>query len=236
MSDSPVDVPTLEAIERLVLGQDMSARDAIAGRLRKPLYEAIREAHSLFADFQRMHATWPKSDRRIMSVALMLHAAANNLITSLHLLAIGLPVPAGNLMRQYFECTAMALLFSDSSLPDFAKYDANKTTFDAQAAVSRLGQKKVAGSLEKLLGFDNGAWRAAVSQRDFYHKHSHSTVVSIGFILDFRKSKGAILVHSYDPKKHNMYKKELTARTMAIRQLHHLVRALHRLHNSSGKP
>lgn len=122
----------------------------------------------------------------------------------------------------------MALLFADPSLPDFERFDANRARFDAGGAVDRLANKKVGSSVQRTLNITSDGWRTLVATRNFYHKHSHNTALALGYALDWRKSKGTALGSHYDPKKHALYRMELTGRLTALKTIESLVNVLDR--------
>lgn len=224
MSDSS----SHKLISSIVLGEEVSVRSEFMRRHKRQVNQCIRRATQVYDEFQQLHVTWGNHDERRMAVALTIHASLQNVLSSLYMLASGYPVAAGNSMRQYVETLAVSLLFADPNLSDFSRYTANKKTFDFSGAVNRLTQKKVSHSLRASLGITSNGWKTLIGTRDFYHLHSHTSVVALGFLLDWRKGQGVVLGAHYDPKKHRVYAKELTARLVALTALVQLVRTVDR--------
>ena len=163
-----------------------------------------------------------------MTVALSVHIAIHNVVSSVALLVSGYPVPAGNSMRQYVEALAMALLFSDESLTYYERFQANRMHFNASTAPDKLRIKKVGKSIQRRLDITSDGWDTLIATRDFYHKHSHNSVVAREYLMDWRSGFGAVLGAHYDPEKRDFYETELRGRHTALRALESVVEVFDR--------
>ena len=102
---------TLEAIRRALISDDGDVR----GRFQKEFPTEIEAlAHELYqtCGLLRQFTKSVSEDLRAAWVEQFLFAAFNCVLTSAHLLLSGLLIPSGNLMRQFCEACATALLAS----------------------------------------------------------------------------------------------------------------------------
>src|ERR1035437_10197554 len=93
-------------------------------------------------------------EKRPAEVLLFVHTALNSILTAFHLLVSGYPVPSGNLMRQFGECVAMALMCADKSLSVFDRYVGNRRQFPIHKALDLVTQERISRSLQKNLHLD----------------------------------------------------------------------------------
>ncbi len=89
-------------------------------------------------------------DKRSAWVSEFLFVALNNLLTAIHLLISGLPLPFGNLMRQRAEALATALLLSHAGTGVFEELERDLDHFPVHKAMDRVSRSKNA----RLLGVD----------------------------------------------------------------------------------
>lgn len=230
----PDPVP-LDTFRRIVRGDEDEIRATFYRRHKKQVEESARLAHAAFSALHECHPHWDTTNRRRMTCAHMIHLCVHNLLTSVALLSSGYPVPAGNAMRQYAEALAMALLFSDESLPDYDRFENNRQHFDAGAAPQRLANKKVGRSVQQRLSVTSDGWQALIDTQKLYSQHSHNSAFAISFNFSWRKKEGTILGAHYDIKKHNVYKAELAARVQALRAVKDLVAIFDRIWSNDGE-
>jgi hypothetical protein len=80
-------------------------------------------------------------NRRSAWVFQYLYVALNNLFNSFHLRISGYTTPAGNLMRQWGECVAMAHLLSHPKINTFGIYDKNPEQFPVHTALDHVKRR-----------------------------------------------------------------------------------------------
>lgn len=147
--------------------------------------------------------------KRPAEVLLFVHVALNSIFTALHLLVSGYAIPAGNLMRQYAESVAMAMLCADESLDVFERYTSNRQQYPTHKALDLITREKVSRTLQKSLHLDKQGYAGFVSTMKFYDNLSHASAITLGYTFMFSKMGGLILGAQADPKKHAQYRREI---------------------------
>jgi len=98
--------------------------------------KGIKAAHDSL-DLLR-HRLKDKGDEQVATIELFFHSAINSVLCAVHLLVSGYPTPAGNLMRQFTEAIAMALLCLDSDSNVMERFTSNPKGFSVDAAPTML--------------------------------------------------------------------------------------------------
>lgn len=213
---------TAEDVRKVVLTDNEATRK----RFRKTFTKEIRETTALLAraqnDFRRLEQVTPV-DHRPATVLFFLHGAFNSLLTSLHLLISGFPVPAGNMMRHYSECLAMAMLCTVEKCGIYERYRSRDAPFRAHKAVSTATQGKMARALEDALGVDPVMWKRYADLMKFFDEHSHASDLAMSYALMFGGEGGLVLGAEFDPKKRKQYKVELSSRKQAAHILRDVI-------------
>jgi len=132
-------------------------------------------------------------EKRPAEVLLFVHTALNSILTSFHLLVSGYPVPSGNLMRQFAECVAMALMCADKSLNVFDRYVANRRQFPIHKALDLVTQERISRSLQKKLHLDKQGYSEFIQVMKFYDTLSHASAMTLGHTFMFSQMGGLVL-------------------------------------------
>ncbi len=154
-------------------------------------------------------------NRRIGTVTAFVYTAANSLLTSVQLLLAGMLIPSGNLMRQYGEATAMALLCSSPALDVFDRVDGSPKTFPVHESLTLVARKRALRALQ----IDGKAWQGFMSITKFYNDLSHPSVLALYSQFMFAKRGWLILGGEFDQGKLKEYRIELTRRISGARVL-----------------
>ena len=144
-----------------------------------------------------------KGDVQVATIELFFHAAINSVLCAVHLLVSGYPTPAGNLMRQYTEAVAMALLCLDNASNVLQRFTNNPKGFSVDAAPTMLRNKKRGEALKRLIDFDPDAWETALELKEIYDALSHSSAYSLAHALALGAERGMILGGEFDQDKEN---------------------------------
>jgi hypothetical protein len=148
-----------------------------------------------------------------------LYIAFNNLFTAFQLLTSGLQVPAGNLMRQYGESLAMALLFSHREINAYERFAQNPSHFPAKTAVDLVNNNRN----RQLLGIHQEGWKSFREITKFYNDFSHPSQISIASTHMFENG-GRQLGAEVDSEKFDYYEREVS---LGISAAMRLIDAIH---------
>jgi len=158
-------------------------------------------------------------DDRSAHVQAFAFTALNSLITSTNLLLSGLQLPSGNLMRQYGEASAMALLCSHPSIDVLARMRKDPHSFPYQNAIEIVGRKRN----RRLLGLKAPEWKTFGNIGKFYDRFSHASFFAIASQTMFGQPGMLIVLGEFDPEKIEPYRIEMRRRKTAATVLGHLM-------------
>jgi hypothetical protein len=173
---------TAELIHEIVYSDNGPARRKFAQKHGDEVDSFIKTATECHLAIETRAKQWPKTERSEW-VRLFLHVAANNLTSAVHLLVSGYPVPAGNLLRQFAEAVAMAMLICDSQSQVLELFLKDQEKYPVDGAINKILQKKQQKRLIELLGLDTDAWQQFKKMTGFYGFHSHASVLSVLFSI-----------------------------------------------------
>ncbi|OQW62900.1 MAG: hypothetical protein BVN28_04920 [Nitrospira sp. ST-bin4] len=162
------------------------------------------------------------ADLRAAWVEKFVFSAFNSLFVSCHLLISGLLLPAGNLMRQYAEASAMALLCSHHAIDVLRRFDKDPTKFPVHDAVRLVRNRRNT----ELLRINAQGWTSFEAISKWYDQYSHVTVLSLTTDTLLQKPGSVILGGKFDDGKCEAYRKELGLRVSAMARLCELVVAV----------
>jgi hypothetical protein len=157
------------------------------------------------------------------TLELFFHAAANSVLCSLHHLVSGYPIAAGNLMRHYTECVAMALLCLDPSIGVLEAYTRQRKEYPVHNAPTRLRRRNVRSALKAKLEFDPAAWETVLEIAQLYDQLSHASALSLAHQIMVDTDNMMIIGSEYDPAKREPYRQDLVRRASAAESLAHLI-------------
>lgn len=162
-------------------------------------------------------------DIREAWVEKFIFSAFNNSFVSCHLFISGFMVPAGNLMRQYAEASAMALLCSHHSIDVLKRFHQDPTKFPVQDAVQLVRKRRNTD----LLKINAQGWASFEAISKWYDKYSHASYLTFADQIVFATPGSIILGGKFDDGKSEAYRKELGLRVSAMEQLNKLSVAVH---------
>lgn len=150
-------------------------------------------------------------DVRAAYVEAYAFTALNSLITSTHLLVSGMMVPSGNMMRQYGEAIAMALLCSEPKLNAYEKLKADPKKYPVHKSIDLLATKKV----QSTLGVNPKEFARFQRLTKFFSNYSHVSQLGVGSQFIFSKPGWLGLGGAFDLAKIEQYRQELAWRQTA---------------------
>lgn len=149
--------------------------------------------------------------------ALVYMAISLHILSMKHFLS-GHAVAAGCLFRQAIESIALALLCSGKELRILERFVADKySTNNAVRDVLRYW---------KNLGLTNDGVVTLKDVRDFYHKYSHPSPLTIATFMSFSNRGGLYFGAAFDERKIDAYRKEAGARIALAKEFPHFVDAV----------
>ena len=150
-----------------------------------------------------------KDDERRAHVSALVYVAVTLHVLSMKLFLSGQTVAAGNLFRQVIESIALALLCSGKNLEVLDRFIADRySSNDAVRDVLRNAGK---------LSLKGDALEALKQSREFYHKYSHITKMTIAVGMSFSQRGGLHVGASFDEGKLDAYQKEIRGRVSLAR-------------------
>lgn len=165
-------------------------------------------------------------EKRPATVLLFVHTAINSVLSSLHLFVSGFPVSAGQLMRHFAECVAMAMMCADKSCGVYEAYIQDRETYPVHKSLDLITQQKITRALQKSLGINKEAYARFARMMKFYDHHSHASAITLSYSFIFRESGGLVIGSQVDPAKRSQYKVELRSYKRACETLLILVERL----------
>ncbi|KJS02630.1 MAG: hypothetical protein VR68_02585 [Peptococcaceae bacterium BRH_c4a] len=215
-----------EDLKQLILYDDEETRSHFVDLFRKEIDTFSTALYQAYERLEQMTQRVP-SNVRSAWVHAYLFNAFNNLLNSLRLSMSGLFLPAGNLMRQYGESIAMALLCCHDKIDVFDRFLNNPDKFPVQKALA-IDQKK-----KRLLEIDHGGWEQFREITSFFDKYSHASALALANSNKFSEPGTLIIGSGFDPDKVGAYRKEINLQISACRALfdtiqkteHHLTKS-----------
>lgn len=198
----------------VVFDDHSQSRAAFVAVFPSEVDRAISALTLSYAGYQDLWARFPEGERSAV-VFSFLHLANNSLISALHLLISGFLAPAGNLMRQFAEATAMTLLCAEKSNGTLEHYLKQGFNYPVHKAIDRLSKRK----FQQAIGIEAEGWRSFKEISSFYDSHSHASDMSIAANIIFDHPGKVILAGQFDPGKSTAYKIELSRISSAAASL-----------------
>jgi len=167
-----------------------------------------------------------EGDKRKSYIAAYLFKAINDLVNSFNILISGQLIPAGNLMRQFFESSAIAILLSSEKLDFLERIEKEGNKFPAHKSLNYVSKHK------KKLNINENGWNAFRKFEKNYDLYSHSSpfsLVDTSLYLKKRDKKGSLLLKfgaDFDPDRINHYRIEIERRISAVKSLKNIIDGL----------
>jgi hypothetical protein len=212
----------------LVFGDNAVAQDWFARVFSADVRQCIAAVTKAFNRYKDLSDTIAL-EKRPATVTLFVHAAVNSVLTSLHLFVSGFPIPAGQLMRHFAECIAMAMMCSDPSCGVYELYAADRRNYPVHKSLDLVTQQRISKALQKSLNMDKENYSKFAKFMKFYDHHSHASALTLGYSMVFTVAGGLVLGSQVDPSKKAQYKAELRSYSRACNTLVVLVTMLERV-------
>ena len=201
---------------------DTESPDQYLSRYPKQFDRFVASMAAAYRAWEEFDRTIEGSEQRAHISALIFGALSLHAMST-KLLIWGFLVPAGNTMRQVLEIISMALLASKPVLGFLDRYTSGRYSTD-------LAVRDVLKIAEKL----NLVREALVTlreARDFYHKFSHPTLITITTYIQFGGGN-TYFGASFDVSKQYAYEKEINTRVQVAGLLENMIRGIR--HNLDG--
>lgn len=227
MAAAPENIDTLTATSarQLLLDDQHMAREWF----NRTFSRLIREISADIASANNAHrrfASGADVSNHASVVIAFTHTALHALITSAQLLISGYPVPSGHMMRQYAECSVMALMCAVTETGVFERYDRDPQKFPVHKSLEMLSRKEIRKAVEASIGFSHEEYLKFVRAMRFFDKLSHASALVIGHSIVFSKAGGLVLGSHIDTSKRKEYRKTLTHYGPAARVYERMVQTI----------
>lgn len=189
-------------------------------QFKKEISQFVDLIHEDYKLFKLVDKDCRNDYRRSFTSAYLYHAI-NDLISSFDLFLSGYIVPSGNLLRQFTESCAMAILLSNNRINYFNYFKKHWDNKTIDSIKVNKAFSKVSDNLNKL-GISRRAWNEIRKIRNFEHQYSHPTLLSLTANIDFC-SENEILGPHYDLEKIGTYGKEMGMRIIAAKYLKSII-------------
>lgn len=217
MKELPIE-PSESAMRDLILSDQAHVRERFAKEFSTEIDEIVVALTKAYSAYRRLEET-VLLDHRAAYAQAFAYAALNNLITSTHLFLTGLQLPSGNLMRQYGEATAMALLCSHPKIDVLARVRKDPHAFPYHKAIEIVSRKPN----RKLLDLKGPEWKTFGDIAKFYDRFSHASFFAVASQTMFDQPGMLIVLGDFDSQKLHAYRIELKRRKTAATVVGHLM-------------
>jgi len=163
-----------------------------------------------------------KGNKQRSYIAAFLFSGINNLVSSFHLLISGYLVPSGNLMRQFMESLAMAILLSNRDLNYSERFEKEGNKFPVHKALNYV--LKDASKLK----INRRGWEEFLKIEKFYDFTSHASAFALANMFHFSRKGVVIIGADFDPAKLKAYAKEINTRISGANCLENIVEGIQR--------
>jgi hypothetical protein len=197
---------SIEEAKNVILSEITKPDEAVAtgflGRYEGKAAQFAELMAQAMMDWQALTAEAERNEK-IGLVANLVYCAITLHIQSMKLFLSGHIIAAGNLSRQVTEAIATALLSSGKTLPVLDRFVEGK--YSTKKAVADVQKQR------KILGLKEDGLKALAQSENFYHLHSHLTLMTIGAMTSFEE-QGLYIGASFDAEKIEQYDKEIASR------------------------
>ncbi len=175
------------------------------------------ELDSLVASLARAFGAYRDVDdqsglgTRASYVAAFFFTALNCLVTSSQLFLAGMLIPAGNLMRQYGESVAMALLCSAPQLDVLARLERDPKRFPIHTSLDLVNRR----AARRALAVDHDGWERFHGITKWYDNFSHPSLLVLQSQIMFSSEGMNSIGGEFDGAKTEQYRIELVRRRSA---------------------
>lgn len=202
-------LPDAVDFEGIVLECDEVTRSQFREAFPSDVSAIIEGLAAAYAAIREFEANVEK-DVRAAWVDVFLFNALDCIASSSKLFLMGLVIPAGNLMRQYGEACAMAMLSSHDGLQVLQRLESAEG-YPTHTAIHYVSKKKVRGKLK----IDTNGWDEFAAITRWYDRFSHASSMSVASIVSLSESGFYVLGGGFDAAKADTYRKELRLRGSA---------------------
>lgn len=195
---------TLDQFREVILGSYEEVRTEFTVRFGPGIENFTLLTHKVYRQIQTMESRVPYEDRSAWTYQF-LYVALNHLVSGFHLQISGFLVPSGNLMRQFGEALAMALLCSHRKINVFDRFIKEKEKFPAHKSLEMVRK----GQNRKLLQIDRERWDELEAINRFYDHLSHPGLYGSSALEVFSHPSAKSLGGSFDARKVEFYDREI---------------------------
>ena len=216
------DDATVADLRKHIFAGHSYVRHEIYRVLPERVESAIDKLGEAYTSFRRFDNAGFEGDDRKAHVQAFLYTAFNSVVTSTFLLLSGMLVASGNLMRQYGEACALALLCSDPRIDTFLHIKRAPARYPYHTALHRVNKKQNRDRLRLKPEF----WTSFMTLAQFYDNYSHAGMMTVASTLMVGEPKLMAFLGEFDPGKVAIYEHELKARYGAANVLAHVTTIL----------
>lgn len=201
--------PTTEEVRGLILADHANTRALYVGAF-EPEIASLSDALTRAFLVNRAIDDLVR-DARTGHIAAFYLYALNSLVSSSQLLVSGMLVPSGNMMRQYGESLATAMLFC-FQFDFYERYTRNPQQFSVKDSIKHVGKFMARRSSSA----NRTAWKTFARITKFYDQFSHASARAVASQLIFA-SRGRLVTigGGFDPAKLHQYRIEFVRRRSA---------------------
>jgi hypothetical protein len=210
-----------QEIRDLLFRGHADVREAFATAFHEEIDASVTAIAETYAIYRTFEAAAERT-KRTAQVQAFLYTALNSVITSLYLLISGMLIPAGHLMRQYAEATAMALLCSNPNLLTFARLEREKSRYPVHDALIEVNKKRN----RQILDINAEGWQKFMEIARIYDHFSHASQLVISAQMMFDRPGMLIMLGDFDAGKREEYAFEFARRQSAAVALRELIEVL----------
>jgi hypothetical protein len=207
-------------LRNIIFSNNDEVRKQYCDVFSSEIEKVIQYIYSAYDAYKKIENTFKREPRGSYVVAFLFNSI-HSLIDSVSLLISGYLIPSGNLVRHSIESLAMAILISNKQLDVFGKFATDPDKFRTNQSLSLIESNK------SKFNINTNGWAKFKEMRDFFHMHSHPSGLSL---LNFmRKTSSGWVVKfgaDYDPKKKEIYLKEIQGRIMVAKYISNIVEGI----------
>ena len=149
-----IDTLTADQGKALLLDDHLLAREWFRRTFSRLVRETAVEVARVH-NAQRHFASKLARSERAAAVLGFTHTALHSLVTSVQLLLSGYPVLSGHMMRQYAECSVMAVLCAVTETEVFDRYIANPQAYPVHQCMELMGRRSIRKPVEDRSSFSH---------------------------------------------------------------------------------
>ena len=201
---------TVEQIRRALISDNGDVRERFLEEFPSEIESVAHELY-LTCRLLKQFTKSVSADQRTAWVEMFLFAAFKSVLTSAQLLLSGFLIPSGNLMRQFGESCAIAMLASQGKINMLERLESDATKVWAGKSIREVEQAKN----QELLGIDPDGWARFARITRWYNRYSHASALVLASLNLLDRPNTLVVGAEFDGEKVSAYRKELRLRSSA---------------------